>query len=366
MATPGCGQWTYSSSLARNGMDHDDGKASGIDLIRREARRSDKEAVVSRLESMPEQLDDWSDDRLRLIFTCCHPALASEARVALTLRIVCGLCTAEVGRAFLTSEATIAQRLVRAKHKIEVAGTAYQVPQPDRLGERLAAVLSVVYLLFNEGYAASAGPQLVRDELCDEALRLGALLPRAHAGRARGERTRGAHLLNHARRSARTDPNGDRVLLAEQGRSRWDANEIEAGLALLRRAAHSGSVGQYWLQAAIVAEHARAATAEETNWPRICQLYEHLLTVTRSLIVALNRAIAVSMADGPAAGLRLLEPLTEQLDSYLYLHAARADMHRRLGNTAAATAAYRRAHDLADNDVQRAALGRRLDPAPTT
>ncbi len=340
-------------------------KRRAIDLIRREARRSDKEALVSRLESMPEQLDDWSDDRLRLIFTCCHPALASEARVALTLRIVCGLSTAEVGRAFLTSEATIAQRLVRAKHKIKVAGIAYEVPPPDRLGERLAAVLSVVYLLFNEGYAASAGPQLVRDELCDEALRLGELLHELMPAEPEVSGLQALMLLNHARRSARTDPNGDRVPLAEQDRSRWDANDIEVGLGLLRRAAHSGSVGQYWLQAAIVAEHARAATAEETNWPRICQLYEHLLTVTRSPIVALNHAIAVSMADGPAAGLRLLEPLTAQLDSYLYLHAARADMHRRLGDTAAATAAYRRAHDLADNDVQRAALRRRLDPATT-
>jgi len=338
-------------------------KRRAIDLIRREVRLGDKEALMSRLETMPENLDDWSDDRLRLIFTCSHPALALEARVALTLRTVCGLSTAEVGRAFLTSEATIAQRLVRAKHKIKVAGIAYEVPGPDRLGERLGAVLAVVYLLFNEGYAASAGPQLVRDELCDEALRLGALLHTLMPSEPEVSGLQALMLLNHARRAARTDPAGDLVLLPDQDRSQWNTGEIEAGLALLRRAARAGSVGQYWLQAAIVAEHARAPTAEATDWPRICRLYDHLLSVTRSRIVALNRAIAVSFADGPAAGLRLLEPLSAQLDGYVYLHVARADMHRRLGNRAASAAAYQRAYVLAANDVQRAALSRQLDAA---
>jgi RNA polymerase sigma-70 factor (ECF subfamily) len=338
-------------------------KRRAIDLIRREARRTDKETLVSRLETMPEDLDDWPDDRLRLIFTCCHPALSLDARVALTLRTVCGLSTAEVGRAFLTSEATIAQRLVRAKHKIKVAGIAYEVPGPERLTERLGAVLAVVYLLFNEGYAASAGPQLVRDELCDEALRLGALLHELMPTEPEVGGLQALMLLNHARRAARTGPTGDLVLLADQDRSRWDTGEIEAGLALLRRAARAGSVGQYWLQAAIVAEHDRATTAEATDWPRVCQLYEHLLSITRSPIVALNRAIAVSMADGPAAGLRLLEPLSRQLDRYVYLHVARADMQSRLGNQAASAAAYQRAHDLAANEVQRAALRRRLEAA---
>lgn len=338
-------------------------KRRAIDLLRREARRSDKETMMSRLETMPENLDDWPDDRLRLIFTCCHPALALEARVALTLRTVCGLSTAEVGRAFLTSEATIAQRLVRAKHKIKVAAIAYEVPGPDRLAERLGAVLAVVYLLFNEGYAASAGSQLVRDELCDEALRLGALLHALMPAEPEVSGLQALMLLNHARRAARTDPAGELVRLADQDRSLWNTGEIEAGLALLRQAARAGSVGQYWLQAAIVAEHARAATAEATDWPRICRLYDHLLSVTRSRIVALNRAIAVSFADGPAAGLRLLEPLVDRLDGYVHLHVARADMLDRLGNRAASAQAYQRAYDLAANDVQRAALRRQLDAA---
>jgi RNA polymerase sigma-70 factor (ECF subfamily) len=338
-------------------------KRRAVDLIRREVSRGDKEALVSRLETMPENLDDWSDDRLRLIFTCCHPALSLDARVALTLRTVCGLSTAEVGRAFVTSEVTIAQRLVRAKHKIKVAGIAYEVPGLDRLADRLAAVLAVVYLLFNEGYAASAGPRLIRDELCAEAMRLGDLLQALMPAEPEVTGLQALMLLNHSRRAARTGPTGDSILLPDQDRAVWDRSEIDAGLALLRRAAKSGSVGQYWLQAAIVAEHARARSAESTDWPRISQLYDHLLTVTRSPVVALNRAIAISMADGPAAGLRMLGPLFAQLDGYVYLHAAQADMHRRLGDQTAAAAAYRRAHDLAANEVQRAALRRRLDAA---
>jgi RNA polymerase sigma-70 factor, ECF subfamily len=334
-----------------------------IDVIRRELRRADKEALVSRLETMPENLDDWSDDRLRLIFTCCHPALSLEARVALTLRTVCGLSTAEVGRAFVTSEATIAQRVVRAKNKIKVAGIAYEVPGPDRLADRLAAVLAVVYLLFNEGYAASAGPRLVRDELCAEAMRLGDLLQALMPAEPEITGLNALMMLNHSRRAARTGPTGDAIPIADQDRGLWDRPQIDAGLALLRRAAKSGSVGQYWLQAAIVAEHARARSAGSTDWPRICQLYEHLLTVTRSPVIALNHAIAISMADGPAAGLRMLEPLSGQLDGYVYLHAARADMYRRLGDRLAAAAAYRRAYDLATNEVQREALRRRLDAA---
>ena len=335
-------------------------KRRAIDLIRREVRRVDKEAVVARLEEMPDDVGGFEDDRLRLIFTCCHPALALDARVALTLRTVCGLSTAEVARAFVTSEATVAQRLVRTKRKIQVTGIAYEVPGPDRLAARLAAVLAVVYLLFNEGYAPSAGDRLIRDELCAEALRLGALLHELMPGEPEVCGLQALMLLNHSRRDARLDDGGEAVGLADQDRGRWDRGEIDSGLALLRRGARMGSVGQYWLQAAIVAEHARAATADATDWSRICRLYEHLTTLAPSPVVRLNHAIAVSMADGPEAGLRLLAPLDAQLGDYVYLHSARADMHERLGRTDQARAAYHRALELAANDVQRAALHRRL------
>jgi RNA polymerase sigma-70 factor, ECF subfamily len=336
-------------------------KRKAIDVIRREERRADKETLMARLEAMPDDIGGLEDDRLRLIFTCCHPALALDARVALTLRTVCGLSTVEVARAFVTSEATIAQRLVRAKRKIEVAGIAYEVPAPERLGDRLAAVLAVVYLLFNEGYAASAGQRLVRDELCAEALRIGELLHTLMPGESEVCGLQALMLLNHSRRNARVDRSGDSILLPDQDRRLWDRSEIDAGLALLRRAARDGSVGQYWLQAAIVAEHARAGTAAATDWARICVLYESLVALTRSPVVELNRSIAVSMADGPGAGLRLLEPLAAQLGGYVYFHSARADMHRRLGDRAQAEAAYRRAVELAVNDVQRASLHRSLD-----
>lgn len=336
-------------------------KRKAIDVIRREERRADKETLMTRLEAMPDDIGGLEDDRLRLIFTCCHPALTLDARVALTLRTVCGLSTVEVARAFVTSEATIAQRLVRAKRKIQVAGIAYEVPAPERLGDRLAAVLAVVYLLFNEGYAASAGQRLVRDELCAEALRIGELLQMLMPGESEVCGLQALMLLNHSRRNARVDRSGDSVLLADQNRRLWDSAEIDAGLALLRRAARNGSVGQYWLQAAIVAEHARASTAAATDWARICVLYESLVALTRSPVVELNRSIAVSMADGPGAGLRLLEPLAAHLDGYVYFHSAQADMHRRLGDRARAEAAYRRAVELAVNDVQRASLHRSLD-----
>ena len=335
-------------------------KHRAVDRIRREGRRADKEALVARLHDMPDDPDRLDDDRLRLIFTCCHPALALDVRVALTLRTVCGLTTAEVAAAFVTSEPALAQRLVRAKRKIHVAGIAYEVPPPERLGDRLAAVLAVVYLMFNEGYAASAGDRLARDDVCQEALRMGGLLCQLMPGEPEVLGLRALMVLDHSRRAARVDPAGAMVLLPQQDRALWDRAEIDEGLALLRRAARIGSVGQYWLQGAIVAEHARAPTAEATDWDRICGLYASLVELTRSPVVELNRAIAVSMARGPADGLALLEPLAAQLDGYVYFHSAGADMYRRLGARRQAEAAYRRAVQLAVNDVQRAALSARL------
>jgi RNA polymerase sigma-70 factor (ECF subfamily) len=336
-------------------------KRRAVDRIRREGRRADKEALVARIRQMPDEPDGLEDDRLRLIFTCCHPALALDARVALTLRTVCGLGTAEVAKAFVSPEATVAQRLVRAKRKIQVTGIAYEVPPPERLGARLAAVLAVVYLMFNEGYVASSGETLVRDELCVEALRLGALLSELMPGEPEVLGLHALMLLSHSRRRARTDPSGGMVLLADQDRRRWQQPEIDRGLALVRQAARAGSVGQYWLQAAIVAEHVRARSAEDTDWEHVCRLYDSLLDLTRSPVVALNRAIAVSMVEGPEAGLQLLEGVTGELDGYVYFHSARADLHRRAGEQLRAQAAYRRALELATNDVQRAALDARLE-----
>jgi RNA polymerase sigma-70 factor, ECF subfamily len=335
-------------------------KRRAVDRIRREGRRADKEILVARLGEIPDDPDQLDDDRLRLIFTCCHPALALDARVALTLRTVCGLTTAEVARAFVRSETTLAQRLVRAKRKIQVTGIAYEVPPPERLGDRLAAVLAVVYLMFNEGYLTSAGDTLAREDLCREGLRLGELLCHLMPTEPEVLGLRALMLLHHSRRHARVDGSGAMILMPDQDRGLWDRAEVDEGVALIHRAAQIGSVGQYWLQAAIVAEHAGAPTAEMTDWDRICGLYRSLVELTRSPVVELNRAIAVSMAQGPEAGLRLLAPLSTQLDGYVLYHSAGADMHRRLGDYPEAATAYRRAVELADNDVQRAALSARL------
>jgi RNA polymerase sigma-70 factor (ECF subfamily) len=336
-------------------------KRRAVDRIRREGRRADKEALVARIRQMPDDPTGLEDDRLRLIFTCCHPALALDSRVALTLRTVCGLSTAEVAKAFVSPEATVAQRLVRAKRKIQVAGIAYEVPPPERLNARLAAVLAVVYLMFNEGYVASSGETLVRDELCAEALRLGALLSELMPGEPEVLGLYALMLLSHSRRRARTDGSGGMVLLADQDRRRWEQPKIDRGLALVRQAARVGSVGQYWLQAAIVAEHVRAPSVDDTDWAHVCRLYDSLLDLTRSAVVALNRAIAVSMIEGPEAGLRLLEPVAGELDGYVYFHSSRADLYRRAGEQWRARAAYRRALELATNEVQRAALDARLE-----
>jgi RNA polymerase sigma-70 factor, ECF subfamily len=302
------------------------------------------------------------DDRLRLIFTCCHPALALEARVALTLRTLAGLTTAEIARAFLVSEPTMAKRLVRAKDKIRNAGIPYRVPPAHLLPERTGGVLAVLYLLFNEGYAASAGADLVRQGLCAEAIRLTRTLTGLMPDEPEALGMLALMLLQDARRAARVDDAGDVVPLEEQDRSLWDRDEIDAGLRLLDDALRHDRAGAYQLQAAIAACHASAARPQDTDWHRIAQLYGRLAQIAPSPVIELNRAVAVAMADGPAAGLALVEALeaSGELAGYHLLPAARADFLRRLDRHAEAAAAYREALALASTDAERRYLARRL------
>jgi len=341
-----------------------------IDRMRRNALFEDKraemeaEAALEREDAALDFDDEVSvhDDRLRLIFTCCHPALAVEAQVALTLRTLCGLETEEIARAFLVPAPTMAQRLVRAKAKIRQAGIPYRVPDAEDLPARVDAVLAVVYLVFNEGYAATSGTALIRRELCAEAIRLGRLLVELLPAETEARGLLALMLLTDARRDARVDGAGEVVLLEDQDRARWDRDEIREGLALVEAALRGGPAGSYALQAAIAGVHARAARADETDWREIAGLYAVLRAAHPSGVVALNHAAAVAMADGPEAGLRLMDALAADgaLVGYHLLPAARADLLRRLGRLREAADAYREALALVGNDADRRFLERRL------
>ena len=343
------------------------GRFKAIDQLRRRARfDASLSALADELDDRiapAAELDDNAvvDDRLRLIFTCCHPALTPDARIALTLREVCGLETEEIARAFLTPAPTLAQRIVRAKSKIRDAGIPYQVPSRADLPERLDAVLHVIYLVFNEGYSASSGRSLTRHDLSAEAIRLGRLLaellpePEAIGLLA-------LMLLHESRRAARTSPTGELILLDDQDRSRWDRALVDEGASLLERALSSNRFGPFTLQAAIAAVHARALTAAATDWGRIVGLYDQLLRADPSPVVELNRAAALAMLSGPAAGLALIDAMLARGDlaDYHLAHSARADLCRRLGRSTQAIASYERALELTRQQPERRFLQRRL------
>jgi RNA polymerase sigma-70 factor, ECF subfamily len=340
-----------------------------IDRIRRQSRFEEKlesytkDGYLRTVEEPNYDSNEIPDERLRLIFTCCHPALAEEAQVALTLRTLCGLQTGEIARAFLVPEATMAQRLVRAKRKIRDARIPYAVPETTQMIERLKSVLTVIYLVFNEGYVATSGGGLLRTDLCMEAIRMGRLLRSLMFPRPPQELTGllALMLLHDSRREARLDEAGDIVTLEEQDRSRWHQNQIEEALPLVEEAMR-GRPGAYATQAAIAAEHCRARTPEETKWKRIVALYDQLASVQPSPIVSLNRAVAVAMAEGPEKGLEIIDRLAEsqELDGYHLLPAARADLLRRMGANGEAAESYRRALDLVTNASERRFLEKRL------
>jgi len=344
-----------------------------IDRLRREQRfglKAEEIAKTAEIAEGPESETEEEmvgDDRLRLIFTCCHPSLPLEARVALTLRTVCGITTEEISRAFLVPLATMAQRLVRAKGKIREAGIPYRVPSQDELRDRLDGVLLVVYLIFNEGYLASNGDELIRRELCAEAIRLGRVLCGLLPQQAETQALLGLMLLHDSRRDARVSAEGELVLLEEQDRSLWHAEQIREGTELVESALRRGAAGIYAVQASIAALHANAKTASETDWAQIAALYEVLLRTNASPVIEVNRAVAVAMARSVEEGLALLDEIEErkELEEFHLLPAARADLLRRLGRMAEATQAYRRALSLATNDIERRFLRRRLTTLTT-
>ena len=349
------------------------GRFKAIDGIRRRTRQdASLDELAKQLESATASIDEEQqkdehveDDRLRLIFTCCHPAIAPEAQVAMTLRELCGLTTEEIARAFLTKPATIAQRIVRAKAKIREARIPYEVPLEKELPDRLDAVLRVIYLVFNEGYSTSSGDSLTRHTLSGEAIRLGRvlieLLPEIEATGLLA-----LMLLQDSRRAARTSPTGDLILLEDQDRSLWNRDQITEGVALVQRALSAGQVGPYTIQAAIAAMHAQAPSATATNWAQIVTFYDLLLQAHPSPVVELNRAVAVAMRDGPIAGLALIDAILTrgELGNYHLSHAARADLFRRLGQTAEARASYQRALILTQQEPERRFLERRLSELP--
>jgi RNA polymerase sigma-70 factor, ECF subfamily len=345
-----------------------------IDRLRRERSMQTTAARLALLQTLLPSDDDPTgdpvegtdstilDDRLRLIFTCCHPALPLEAQVALTLRTLGGLSTREIARAFLSSEPTVAQRLVRAKRKIRDARIPFQVPSGDLLGERLQGVLAVLYLIFNEGYAATEADSLIRSELCEEAIRLARLLVQLMPDEPEARGLLALMILHHARRESRLGASGEFVLLEDQDRALWDRSAISEGLVVLREAQAAGRLGAYQLQAAIAAVHAQATRAKDTDWVQIAALYEQLSRMAPNPVVELNRAVAVAMADGPAVGLAMVERIaaTGDLETYPWLHSARADLLRRLGRLEEAAQEYARARELITNPVDRAFLERRL------
>jgi len=343
-----------------------------LDAVRREKTKAEKQTELTyeaeRLKTndepaLFEEAVEYPDDRLRLIFTCCHPSLSREAQVALTLRTLGGLTTTEIARAFLVPEPTLAQRLVRAKNKIRLARVPYEVPSLELLSERLAAVRAVIYLIFNEGYSATSGDSLVRRDLCVEAIRLARVLCELSPGEPENPGLLALMLLQDSRREARMTEQSELVILEEQDRSRWDATEVEEGLRLVETALRLGRVGNYQLQAAIAAVHAEAKTADNTDWTQIVALYEELMRINSSAIVALNHAAAVAISEGFEEGLSLIEEagISGKLEYYYLYHAARADLLRRLNRLPEAATAYTRAISLTTNRVEQQYLRKRLN-----
>ncbi|HEY0687360.1 MAG TPA: RNA polymerase sigma factor [Steroidobacter sp.] len=333
-----------------------------IDRLRKDSSRHERheQAVLLQANDPLDEDESVHDDRLRLIFTCCHPSLATSAQVALTLRLLGGLTTAEIAKAFLVPEVTLAQRLVRAKGKIRDAGIPYRIPEASELPARLIPVLAVLYLIFNEGYAATSGSDLVRGELCAEAIRLTRVLSSELPDEMEVQGLLALMLLSDARRPARVTADGQMILLRDQDRSKWDPVATAEGLRLVQRCVQYNRPGPYQIQAAINATHAIAASTAETNWAQIVTLYDQLLAIQPSPIVALNRAVAVAEVDGPQTALQLIDPLVVDLDRFYLFHAIRADLLRQLGRNEEAAASYSKAMERCENDAERDFLKRRL------